>query len=382
MKTETSQNALALTQSGGSGVAGLMAARLTANAASGKAPGPGFTLPANDNEWALVQQAADRHGFTGTLGALLPYLPWKDRIPGLVMVHCRRVYLQQWQRSGLLCREIERISSHLSEAGLPHLFYKGPLLALRVYGHPGSRAVHDIDVLVPEQERLSAYDECFISLGYQRRSRVVFPWRLTRAWLNQLEYQGQRFALEPHWSLQRHASLKLDTDRIWQEASTQRTPAGIAVSTLSDEYTLLAIVLSIPADLQNGSLRLRTLLDLHLLFRLLEEQGDWAGFWQRRQAEHSLRLVAATLAVVTELFGPIIPLEAAVPEDAVNPALVSELTQAVLGTPATSWQRKRLAWRLFESSFFRSAAWWTLTLPARVLAHPGVSLARLRGNLQ
>jgi hypothetical protein len=330
-------------------------------------------------DWPALRRVADRHRLTGYLSAQLQGAGPRAGIAPDFLFHARHVYLQQWVRNGQLLREMERIALRLEADRLPYLFFKGPLLANRLYDQLGSRAIHDIDLLIPRSGGMAGYESALAALGYRRFSRLLLPLSWSRSWLHQLEYKSDRFTLEPHWDLQRHPSLRLDAERMWRERVMLEMPAGAAVPALADEYTLLANLLSIPVDLQNASLGLRTYFELFLLWRRFPGTYDWPAFWERRRAERTQRLTRVVLALLQDLFGPA-GLEAAgalpLPEEA-RP-LVAALGAQLFGTAPGEWRRRQLAFRLFEAPLPVSLLWWSLTLPARALAHPAVTRERLR----
>ena len=347
--------------------------------------------------WAALRQAADEHRLTGYLYAELQAQGLDTSVPPAVLLHARRVYLQQWTRAGQLLREIERLAQAFEARGLPVLFFKGPLLAARLYEHLGSRAIHAIDFLLRDPRTLPRYDEVLAALGYRRVSRLLLPLAWSGAWFYQLEYRSDAFALEPHWKLQNHPSVALDLDRMWSQAGRAATTGARTVPMLSDEYTLVANLLSIPADLQNASLLLRTYVELLLLWRRFPADYDWTAFWARRRAERTQRLAAATLALLREVFASdaLDRAAAAAPASDDSKRLAAALEVALFGarthdgpTAPGSTQdsgpviaegaRRRLAWELFETPLALSFLWWSVTLPARALAHPAVTLRRLR----
>lgn len=330
-------------------------------------------------DWPTLQSVADEHRLTGYLSARLQAVNGSSYVAPEFLVHARQIYLQQWVRTGQLFREMERISRQLDADGLPYLFFKGPLLAKRLYDQLGSRAIHDIDLMIPRPGAITRYESAFAALGYRRFSRLLLPLSWSQYWLYQMEYRGDGLTLEPHWDLQRHPSLDLDRDRMWREQVRLETPGGVTVTALSDEYTLLANLLSIPTDLQNASLKLRTLFELYLLWGRFPVDYDWVAFWKRRRAEHTWRLARVMLAVLDDLFGATnLERHVGTPLPEGCRRLADELG-AQLFEPATGeWQRKQLAMRLFESPLPVSIAWWAFTLPARALAHPAVTWNRLR----
>ena len=330
-------------------------------------------------DWPALQKVADEHRLTGFLSAQLQAGDWRRMVPPDFLVHARRLYLQQWLRNGQLLQEIERIARAFDAEQLPYLFFKGPLLAGKLYEHLGSRAIHDIDLLVPRADAMPRYEPVLARLGYRRFSRLLLPLSMSQFWLHELEYTSDAFTLEPHWDLQRHPSLAVDLPRLWRERVMQETPGGVLVPILSDEYTLLANVLSIPADLHNASLKLRTFFELFLLWRRFPATTDWPAFWERRRTERTQRLTRLVLALLEYMFGSDgLEAPAALPLAPAARELADELRAQIFATRSDEWRRKRLAFRLFEAPLPVSLAWWALTLPARAAAHPNVTKRRLR----
>lgn len=331
-------------------------------------------------DWPALKQVADEHRLTGYLYAALKARKLDAFVPPGVLQQAHRTYLEQWKRGGQLLREIERIAQAFATQGLPVLFFKGPLLTARLYEHQGSRAIHDIDFLLRDARALPRYDAVLATLGYRRVSRLLLPLAWSGLWLYQLEYRSDSFALEPHWDLQRHPSVTLDRARIWSERESAPTTGTRTVPMLSDEYTLVANLLSIPADLQNASLKLRTWVELLLLWQRFPPEYDWATFWQRRRVERTRRLACAALVMLANLFQTNAlerVIAAARPSDG-DQGLAKRLEAAILGPAKGEWLRRRLAFELFESPLPLSLLWWSLTLPGRALAHPALTLRRLR----
>lgn len=329
--------------------------------------------------WPALREAADDHRLAGYLYADLRARGLESLVPPPVLLSLRRTYLGQWTRAGRLQREIERLARAFDAKALPVLFFKGPLLAARLYAQLGSRAIHDIDFLIPDARAMPDYDAVLAPLGYRRVSRLVLPLRFSRAWLYQLEYRSEAFALEPHWRLQSHPSIRLDATRVWREREMVAATDGEMLPMLSDEYTLVANLLSVPADLQNAALKLRTWLELFLLWRLFPADTDWVAFWERRRAERTLRLAVAAFGLVRELFGPEgLERAAASAPHLHSDSLMVGLRAAAVGPAMAEWPRRRLAFALFETPLPLSLAWWAATLPGRALAHPALTLERLR----
>ncbi|MGH7895302.1 MAG: nucleotidyltransferase family protein, partial [Candidatus Binatia bacterium] len=77
---------------------------------------------------------------------------------------------------------------------------------------------------------------------------------------------------------------------------------GIDVRTLSDEYTLVSLVLAAFEDLGQGLEKLKQLLDLYLLLRAMDGTTDWEAFFARRAPENLVAVTANVLALCADLF--------------------------------------------------------------------------------
>ena len=97
-------------------------------------------------------------------------------------------------------RLLARVLTALGDAGVPALPYKGPVLAMQLYGDPTVRSSADLDVVVP----LAAYDDArraLMALGLAprgghsaRQERTLFRW------LGQASFgTGTEDFVELHW---------------------------------------------------------------------------------------------------------------------------------------------------------------------------------------
>jgi len=68
----------------------------------------------------------------------------------------RSAFDRNLRRNLALSAELLRISDLLTQHGVPHVPYKGPLLAETVYGNLGLRSFVDLDILVPREHVLRA----------------------------------------------------------------------------------------------------------------------------------------------------------------------------------------------------------------------------------
>jgi hypothetical protein len=115
--------------------------------------------------WPALLTLADDHG-------LLPLLATRIRTVEAPLVPAEvHDQLQAGQRSQIiftlsLAAELFRILDRFTPAGIEVLLTKGPVLAARCYGDPGSRQYADLDFIVRDADARRA-TEAMIALGYE-----------------------------------------------------------------------------------------------------------------------------------------------------------------------------------------------------------------------
>lgn len=80
----------------------------------------------------------------------------------------RERYLQHCAANFHLVRALGDIASAFDSAGIPHLSFKGPVLAQMLHGDVTQRQFADLDILVRPEE-LGPAEECLRQLGYKAR---------------------------------------------------------------------------------------------------------------------------------------------------------------------------------------------------------------------
>jgi hypothetical protein len=250
---------------------------------------------------------------------------------------------------------------------------KGALVGLRLHGRLDARAVSDIDVLLRREADVENAEACLLACGYERASRLFIGHGLTRRFTYQLEYWKGDVPVELHWSLQRDPSLQFEPEEIWRRGEMVEVE-GRTYRALSAEDTAVAYAVSVPVDLRLGKLTLRTLLEVYLLLRGMPEGLDWQAWLERREREGTRRVCAAVLSAAVGLLGRDARLDEV--SRVLSPHLRAadhDIVSRALSAPgaSVSWRRRIGALRLLDGSLPSVAAWWVVSLPARLLAHRG-----------
>lgn len=325
----------------------------------------------DDLDWRQLSTLADRHRLSGYLYLKLQESPYRTQVPEEVLKEWKHFYLRQWTKNERLLAEMARLAKHFAQKGEEVLFFKGPLLAFRLYGRVDARAISDLDLLVRRAEDTSRIERQLQEAGYRRTSLLLWSQWLSRYFTHQFEYWKDDLPLELHWVLQQHPSLRLDLEQMWQRRIPLRYE-GWEYTVLSTEDELLVQLLSIPVDLQVGKLVLRPFFEIYLMLKALAPSCDWTEFLLRREREHTRRLSINVIACTLALFdkaGELENLSRALAryqgEIHCDPLLLA----LQLPPSRLSLRNKLHAFVLYDSSLLTSIAWWVVSLPARLLVY-------------
>jgi hypothetical protein len=182
------------------------------------------------------------------------------------------------------------IRGALEQEAVPVLLLKGVYFAERLYGGSRWRPQYDVDILIRPAHRLRAR-RVLDRAGFVRAAYDLHAETFTRA----------RLKVDVHGWLRRAPAYHIDDDRLW-ESSVQITVGGLVANTLSDEFTLVMLVLGTFEDLGQGMSRLKQLLDCYLLLRQMDASTDWEGFFERRAEENIDGVTLAIIELTVALF--------------------------------------------------------------------------------
>lgn len=195
-------------------------------------------------------------------------------------------------------KALAQIGRVFSDAGIPMISMKGPLLAMELYGDPSLRTSRDLDVLVP-QANLAQAGELLRSLGYTMEENPFHRTPLRKKYLNLIElekhevYQKGEICVELHWKDNFQAEQSFDT--LWASREEQMLLGQrIAVMGAADRYPALIIHAA-----EHGFLRLRWLLDLYELQK--KSNFSWEKTYTQMCSQGVGELLIETLMVMYRL---------------------------------------------------------------------------------
>ncbi|BCM90896.1 hypothetical protein IAD21_02759 [Abditibacteriota bacterium] len=98
--------------------------------------------------WALILFLCTQHRVTGLVARHLSKRGWRN-VPPEIASGLNRYFGEMALHSAILSAELLHVSNHLQKAGVPMVSFKGPTLAIGLYGNGVVRPSADIDLLVP-----------------------------------------------------------------------------------------------------------------------------------------------------------------------------------------------------------------------------------------
>ncbi|MGY6629502.1 MAG: nucleotidyltransferase family protein [Wenzhouxiangella sp.] len=202
-------------------------------------------------------------------------------------------------------REEARVLTAFAGAGLPVLALKGCALAHSVYPAPDQRWRADLDILVSPDSVSQARDG-LIQLGYRPMWTVAGGTPMDQeSWL--LGHGTHRRVIDLHWKLRNHPVLRdrLGFDEQWA-ASIELPSLGPGARGQGTVHALLNAVMHWFDDLYNQRRPLGWLLDIDLLWRLLDAQGQ-SELIRLAEERELAGLLAECLQRVTAVWATPIP---------------------------------------------------------------------------
>jgi hypothetical protein len=147
----------------------------------------------------------------------------------------RGVYRYWWAHNQLLLRQLGRLLSSLTGAGVPTIVLKGAALAPRYYDDPGLRPMNDADVLVPHGRVREALAEAAL-LGLHAEGRVDNRFIRVRHGVSLRDSTGNTIDL--HWAIHEDDVRPGADERAWETAVPIEI-AGVATRMLAPAPLLL-----------------------------------------------------------------------------------------------------------------------------------------------
>jgi hypothetical protein len=298
-------------------------------------------------DWVAVAELAQRHQLVPLLFHHLAGLP-AGTVPGGTLDLMRAGHAVAVADGLRLTGELRSIVALLEGGGVPCIPFKGPLLALEVYGDPALRSFADLDVMVRRSDARRAA-ELLAGRGYRfyddltpRQAAELL--RRGADWM--LYREADDVTVELHWRFHPLSfACALEPDELW--ARTRTVCLGTTeVRTLARDDLLLVLCVH---GTRHRWERLEWLCGVAELLRL--GGFDWSHVMARAERLHVTRMLSLGVLLARGLLDA--PVPAAVLRALPSRTVVAELARQVERRlfepePATESASHRMARLGFE----------------------------------
>jgi hypothetical protein len=258
-------------------------------------------------DWKALLAMAHQH-------RLGPMLHWQLgrahallHIAAEVKADLAQSYKKAALRSLLMQRELLQVHHLLEKAGIPYVALKGAFLAYYAYPHPALRPLRDLDILVPKDKVLTAY-QALLDAGCTRIEHLpggaeaslqvakhLPPLRSASGQVH-VELHGRLF----HYELDGQPQVDMsDSPGFWERVTTA-VMVNHEISFESPTDLLLHMIVHAVYDhrFNNGPLLLSD-----LAFLLKAKKIDWPLFWHLAQQGRYTRGCLLSLKLTQRYWG-------------------------------------------------------------------------------
>jgi Uncharacterised nucleotidyltransferase len=257
--------------------------------------------------WDRLLTLARRHGL-----APLLYCHLRDVCASSVPAESSAALRDYVQKNGalavLLAGELVRLLELLEASGITAIPYKGPALAVRLYGHVTRRQFGDLDILVRRRDVWEAGRvleaqgfEPVIAVPETSHSRFV-----RQTYVRVFHRDAGRTVVELHWSIaEPYWAVRFDAEAMWPRL--ERMPllnATVSMPCAEDLLLLLCVHSG-----RHGADKLEGPCSIAELLRQTPDL-DWEQVWRRAGEMHCRRLLEFGLLLAHGVFDARLPVQA------------------------------------------------------------------------
>ncbi len=265
-------------------------------------------LAAAGLNWDRLLTLARRNG-------LAPLLYWHLQkicaasVPARSFASLRDYFHKNTAFSLLLTGELVRLLKLLNDNGINAVPYKGPAIAVKLYGHLALRQFCDVDILVRKSDVWEA-TRLIQAQGFE--PNVLIPEAMRAAFLRQDYVQmfhrdAGRTLVELHWGIApRFFAVPFDAGAVWPRLEPMPLQGATVFMPCPEDLLLMLCV----HGARHSWDKLEGVCGIAELLRRTPDL-DWARVWQRSREMHCRRMVVFGLLLAHGLFDVPLPPEAA-----------------------------------------------------------------------
>ena len=258
--------------------------------------------------WDRLAALAQRHGLAPLLYTHLSQV-CPDRVPAPTLAFLHDYCQKNTAFVVLLTGELVRLLKILEAKGITAIPYKGPAIALKLYGGLARRQFADVDILVRRRDVWEAgrvieaegFEPVF-PLPDAMRERV-----LRHGYVRMFHRGASRTLLELHWDIaEPHWAVRFDADAMWRRLEPLELPGMTAFVPGAEDLLLLLCVHGV----RHASDKLEGMSSIAELLRSTPDL-DWDRVWRQSDEMHCRRILEFGLLLAHGLFDVPLPPRAA-----------------------------------------------------------------------
>lgn len=195
-------------------------------------------------DWDSLIQTSLTHGLMPLLYENLKANA-SDIVPKTAIRSLRDFYEKSSARSLVLTGELIRILDLFESEGVEGMPYKGPSVAVSLYGRLGLRQFTDLDILVRKQDVWRS-QQLLVQLGYQPHFNITLsqlPAFLKLGYVQMFTRDNGFRVVELHWGIaSRFFMFSLNTDLLWSRLTKADLMGKAVLAPIAEDLLLILCV--------------------------------------------------------------------------------------------------------------------------------------------
>ena len=266
--------------------------------------------------WDYVMEYSIRHDIQPLLYWNLYQIDTEKEVPEKFMAILKKGYYRNVLRNMYIYDELGIVLNAFKDSGINVIVLKGAFLAEIVYKNIGLRSLHDIDLLI-RNEDLQKVKKELAELGYDI---PVHPTRLHEILNDQLDInkeihftnQEKKILIDIHWDIiPSDIPLKIDINKFWNNAQSIKI-AGIETLTLAVEDLLFHLVLHLDKHMDDNCssvapFQFKGFCDVAEVIKYYDGNINWKYLVQSSKNYRIEEEMYQILYIVNKFFGILLP---------------------------------------------------------------------------
>jgi len=303
------------------------------------------TLCYGNLDWFWLLSLAAQHDVTGLLYQSLQDTG-SDAVPAPVIEQLRQEFQTCTVNTLFFTQELLKLLGLFEAHHIPVLPYKGPALAMALYGNLSLRPFCDLDLLIHPQDlirvKLLLAAEGYDTLGVNDAQESANLWSDSE---RDFVRQDGKVVLDLHWRITpRFFPFELPVEELWERCQSLCL-LGTTVSTLAPEDLLLALCVHGAKECWG---KLKWICDVAELIRAYPNL-NWDRVLTQAKQLYSQRMLLLGVGLAWQLLGVRLPetVLAVIQSDRALPALMQQVCSYLFGSqPGQSRLRSPTLFRL------------------------------------